>query len=279
MRKCLLFLICLLVFPCVSEAQVGFLGKRFVVKTNALSGAQKPFRGIEVEYVLKRNVTVSLGYSSNRKVTNFNFVDIENLSDWLDYQSYDGLQFDNLSVQNAFSDDFIPGFKTRVKESRLVNRVKFFDLNFRVYSNSYLSAPHGFYSQYGISIGKQEINGGIYYPNNIITYYNYNSQFYAESFESYNRSEKFVNFYFGLGQQFVIAKWVTLDFNLNGGIAFRGNTISATSNQNLTTNLNVISKRFPQSSSVGNLFWLGSDLTSQTGFFISGYVKLGILIF
>jgi len=291
MRKILLFLICLIVFSIVSEAQVGFLGKRLVVKTNALSGILKPFRGIEVEYVLRRNLTVSLGYNTNSTETNFNLKDIQPLNSSVGYfidlnnGNYNSNYYDmsimlfETNYGNVSGNNVLPGYKSSVQNSRIVNKLKSFDLNFRLYSNSYLSSPHGFYSQYGISIGKQTISGGIFYPNDFLIYSNAADRFYSEDYEKYNKTETFVNFQYGLGYQFVIARWVTLDFNINGGASFRGDVNNAGTTKYASSNLDFVSKEYPKSTRLGNLVWDELESSNQAGFFVSGFVKLGILIF
>jgi hypothetical protein len=278
MRKFFLFITCFITFSANLEAQVGFLGKRVVVKTNALSGVQKPLRGLEIEFVVKRNLTISVGYSANSNSSNINFSDVVKLGDWLQYQQY--MQFENL-IQSYDYNTIQPGYLTSLNDGKIINSKKAFDINFRLYTNSYQSAPQGFYSQYGLSIGKQTISGGIYYPNDVIDfgYGTANVKYYSQDYEKYLKTENFTNFYFGYGFQQVFAKWVTIDFNLNGGIRFRGDANYANTSQFGNSNLRYIASKKARIATTGNLLGLESNLSSRIGFFISGYVKLGILIF
>lgn len=295
MKKSFLTIVILILFANISKGQVGYLGKRLVVKTNAISGLEGLFRGFEVEYVVKRNLTFCVGFKTSNYATNFNFADFENINSWIRNQDYifsapTGLKFENISYDQPNTNTILPGFKNKVKDGDMKSVRRVYDFSFRLYSNSYLSAPHGFYSQYGFGFGSQTYEGGIYYPNTILEVYdgNFTSvKFYEESFERYKKKENIANVYFGLGYQHIFSKWVTLDFNVNMGAGIIGNSKKSNQNSYGNENLAIILNDEKDFSRIGNLLGNASNsydiYNSFNGplnsFYFSGYVKLGILIF
>lgn len=296
MKKAFLIILMFMAIGISAKAQVGYLGKRLAVKVNALSGREKLFSGFEVEYAVRRNLTFCFGYSSNNYESNFNFSDFENINTWIQfpysYYSYydnDNMFFDNLASSSTNASVPAPGFKTKVTDGRMVTNRRVFDFSFRLYSNSYLSAPSGFYSQYGMGFGSQSYNGGIYYPNDIIQINdgnNYETNFYSESLERYKKKDRLINMYIGFGYQHIFSKWVTLDFNVNTGVGFIGNKDLNNGNSSANKNFAIILNEQKEISRIGNLVGNGKVSTSSLGlsgplgaFYISGFVKLGILIF
>jgi hypothetical protein len=296
MKKSFLIIILFIAIGASCEAQVGYLGKRLAVKVNALSGRENLFSGFEVEYTVRRNLTFCFGYSSNNYESTFNFSDFENINTWIQfpysYYSYydnDNMFFDNLASSSTNASVPAPGFKTKVSDGKMVTNRRVFDFSFRLYSNSYLSAPSGFYSQYGLGFGSQSYNGGIYYPNDIIQINdgnNYKTNFYSESFERYKKKDPLFNMYIGFGYQHIFSKWVTLDFNLNAGAGFIANKDVKNGNSAGDNNFGIILNEQKELLRIGNLVGSGKSSPSSLGisgpvsaFYLSGFVKLGILIF
>ena len=295
MKKSFLIILIFIAIGASCEAQVGYLGKRLAIKVNALSGREKVFSGFEVEYAVKRNLSFCFGYSANNYESTFNFSDFENINSWIQlpysYYSYynnDNLLFDNL-VYSSPNDNFVrPGYKTNVSDGQLVSNRRVFDFSFRLYSNSYLSAPSGFYSQYGLGFGSQSYNGSIYYPNVIEQIFDgskYRTNFYAESVEKYKKKDGLFNMYIGIGYQHIFSKWVTLDFNINGGVGFIGNKVLSNGNSNGNNNFAIILDEQKELLRIGNLIGNGKSSSTSgineplSAFYISGFVKLGILLF
>jgi hypothetical protein len=295
MKKSFLIILIFITIGTSCEAQVGYLGKRLAIKVNALPGRDKLFSGFEVEYAVKRNLSFCFGYSANNYETTINFSDFENISSWIQlpfsyytYYNNDNLLFDNLSAYSSNADVVDPGFKTIVKDGQLVSNRRIFDFSFRLYSNSYLSAPSGFYSQYGMGFGSQSYNGNIYYPNDIRQFFIGNkntTKFYAESQERYKKKDGLFNMYVGLGYQHIFSKWVTLDFNINAGAGFIGNKVLSNGNSNGNNNFAIILDEQKELLRIGNLIGSGKSSYSSgvieplSSFYISGFVKLGILLF
>jgi len=295
MKRLFLTLLILILFANISKGQVGFLGKRLAIKTNAISGLEGLFSGFEVEYVVKRNLTFCVGFRTSNYATNFNFADFENINSWIRNQENIfsnpiGLKFENISYTEPNTNTITQGFKNKVKDGDMKSVRRVYDFSFRLYSNSYLSAPHGFYSQYGFGFGSQTYEGGIYYPNKIEEVFNSNFNsvnFYEESFERYKKKENFVNVYFGLGYQHVFSKWVTLDFNVNMGAGVIANSKKSNQNSYGNENLAIILNDEKDFSRIGNLLGNGNKKIDEfnslsnpfSSFYLSGFVKLGILVF
>jgi len=290
MKKSFLIIIILIAFANFSKGQIGFFGKRLVVKANAISGNERLFSGFELEYAVKRNITVCFGYRANSYESTFNFSDFESINYFINnvsnYQIYnfdDGLKFYDLTYSLSNTEKVESGFKNKVQDGRLVSNRRIFDFSFRFYSNSYLSAPSGFYSQFGLGFGSQTYNGGIYYPDDIREYENTSKiYFYNESFERYEKKETVFNLYFGLGYQHIFSKWVTLDFNINAGAGVIGNSNTSGFYKSSQNNFSIILDEQEELLRIGNLYGNARRsiyLSPLSTFYFSGNVKLGILLF
>ena len=296
MKKSFLILIVLIALNNSSEAQTGYLGKRLALKINALSGRERLFSGFEIEYVVKRNLTFCAGYRSSNYLSTINFSDFENINNWINSYSnnlnnyyFNRFQFSDVIYSAENANNVEPGYKINVSDGKLISARRIFDFSFRLYSNSYLSAPSGFYTQYGFGFGSQSYNGGIYYPNDIREIYDGNSfktNFYKELYERYTKKERLYNMYIGIGYQHIFSKWITLDFNINAGIGFIGNSNNIKGSQFTNNNFALILDEQKDFSRIGNLIGNGSSSSSTynineplSAFYISGFLKLGILIF
>lgn len=194
-RHTFILLITLFAASTVSAQNTGFLGKKFMVKTNLVNGRLMPARNLDVEYVTGRNV--SINYSFN----------------YLSFQPNTKIK-DNAS---RYSSDYD---KTSIYPFRTIGYYN--TIGIRLYPDRIIPAPQGFYFDFNIGRGSA-IYGYEYkrekdvyidnYPYNNDGYYYYGSHKEREVTEGRKKAvANFVTFTFpSFGFQHIINQYLLID--------------------------------------------------------------------
>jgi hypothetical protein len=267
MKKNIVPLFLLLAFTYTSKAQYrGFSGKRFVVKTTIMDGKYVPCRNVEAEFGLTRRLSISLGYQ---------FYESNKVGQRLD--GGQKLYYNDNSLYNSGLNEhpYPSNFENKayVRTSTIYYMVK-------VYTNKILPAPNGFFFYWQNGFGKGTFSGNNYDPNvGVVPFV--------------ETKVPIMNYGFGIGNQVIIGKLITLDllFGFSGAVVkdngtgsqYNTNLIAPHWGSNLFSYTSATSLKPPLT---GSGYYSSDGLTSydqlkpRSGSFGMDFrIKLGLLLF
>ncbi len=206
------------------HAQVGLMGKRFLLKTDVVNGIRRPITNIELETALTRSFTLSLSYSITQTPIHGIFKG-SNFIYWMDHSS-DKTWNEYLPDYNRndiTSNYDINSLITLIKNQasfnpnvRITAKQRVFGLSMNFYHGGAISAPFGSYFQLGFKAGKQIISGSFNAPyiyafkNDFIYQYFYNGVKRVD-FKDVNVS--FISLFMGGGKNYLLNSRMMLDLN------------------------------------------------------------------
>lgn len=256
MKKAL-FLLLFVGYLFSSNAQYGgFIGKRFMVKTTLFDGKYTPVRNAELEFSVFRNLSISFGYQ---------FFESDNVGQ----RVKKSMNFNSDVLGSVLG---VPaGFNER---AYLKSNTFYYILKF--YPNRMLPAPRGFYLYWQNGYGKADVSGiGV------------NDADGPYHFVEYKLPV--MTYGFGIGRQFFLNKFTTLDLSLGfSGALIKDNGSGSQYNTSLVapfwgsnlfsfTSLN----KLPLSSYDNNNYTLNADELKRKNdsFGMDLRIKLGFLLF
>jgi len=170
----------LLIFLFISNynfCQVGYLGKKTLIKMNIMYGKYTPFNGGEIERALSRRVSVNFtiekfrneySFSGNQKNILERFFG-NSLEPPYEKPSYIFDSNNEVIYQHIPEKNPQDGL-TELNNSSLSSTVTRKGLTFKIYVNKNLkNAPFGPYIQFAVFTYRKSFTGGIFAPNNIIS--------------------------------------------------------------------------------------------------------------
>lgn len=270
MKKLILFLLIALSIPTVQSQSVGYTGKRFVLKTDVLNGRFLGFKNADIEITLLRKLSIVAGirYHQGKYKQRFLERDTYFIAD-----SYNLNGSYNINIQD--NGEALP--KATLKALT-------YKFQLRLYPNSYVSAPKGFFMYFGYEFGKATIIGAATLTPEPGTSSDY--VFKPSISDQEIMDIKLSNLEFGWGYQEVLWEIMTLEFSM-AITGTRFNSQGTPDSKRYTTamaryygpNILPFGKGDSDGSSLSPPGVSGGSGAYEGAFGFSTYIKVGLLMF
>jgi hypothetical protein len=279
-----------------ADAQVGVMGKRVLVKTDVINGIQRPITGLEVEYAVSRNFSISASYSFLTVPMKSKFRS-ENYFEWMSRSSvegwnkYVGAEYEKINLlTSSYYSDLSKVIDNSVfkPEQSIKSANKYFGLSLNFYNGGALSSPIGKYLQMGFKYGSLNLSGNARIP--ILTNTGYLNSYYGEDIKYVSSQRivfkdikaKFLSLFMGGGKQYLITPWFMID--ITGGACLNVTGFGSNRDHTLFTSMvagsagaNLISFAPSNTGNIYDNYTRMNNTVMNLGLYFN--IKAGFLIF
>lgn len=134
MKQRILYFIFMSLAGFLNSQNTGYLGKKFLLKTNLVNGRQMPVNSVDIEYVTSRRTSVNFSFNH------------------FDYSITNSIRANTGKIKPGGAyDGQAKEFSTLKSGTTSGNML---GLSFKFYFNRIIPAPFGFYMETGVGIGK-----------------------------------------------------------------------------------------------------------------------------